>query len=287
MSEKFGADNIGDLIATIGTPAFGPQFFDLFQDALQIDHCTVFAFKGTARPNSVVLEARSAELSRLTSRLAKEYIAGAFTDDPNVRRDRSYETPTVHCLRADELKNRGYRSRFYDEPGMAHELVVLGQNADTLYYSSFYRTGTRPGFEKGDINLASELAQFSLKTLHRHFALLGAAEAAPSPWMTGASSATLMSPAQRKAMLGHLTEVLLGEPHTLSAREAQICAAIILGYTTFGISMNFGISINTVATHRKRAYRKLGICSQNELFSRYFQAANQHNWEVPRATRPC
>ena len=75
----------------------------------------------------------------------------------------------------------------------------------------------------------------------------------------------------RGETLAYLREVLLSEPHLLSPREAEVCAGIILGYTTVGISLNCGISINTVATHRKRAYRKLGISSQNELFSRYFR----------------
>jgi DNA-binding CsgD family transcriptional regulator len=78
----------------------------------------------------------------------------------------------------------------------------------------------------------------------------------------------------RAQLLAHLRDVLLNEPQHLSPREAEVCAGIILGYTTLGISLNFGISLNTVATHRKRAYRKLGICSQNELFSRYFRVVN-------------
>jgi DNA-binding CsgD family transcriptional regulator len=36
--------------------------------------------------------------------------------------------------------------------------------------------------------------------------------------------------------------------------------------------MHLGISVNTVTTHRKRAYAKLRVGSQNELFERYFTA---------------
>ena len=57
----------------------------------------------------------------------------------------------------------------------------------------------------------------------------------------------------------------------LSPREAEICAMILVGYTTLGISLNLEISINTVATHRKRAYKKLGIATQNELFCKCFE----------------
>jgi len=65
---------------------------------------------------------------------------------------------------------------------------------------------------------------------------------------------------------------MLKLPCGLTQREADVCAAIALGYTTVGIGLNLGISVNTVATHRKRAYAKLGISCQNELFARYFDS---------------
>jgi DNA-binding CsgD family transcriptional regulator len=74
----------------------------------------------------------------------------------------------------------------------------------------------------------------------------------------------------RQNALSHLREVFLAERHGLSPREAEICAHIVLGYSALAISLNLGISVNTVTTHRKRAYGKLRVCSQNELFERYF-----------------
>jgi DNA-binding NarL/FixJ family response regulator len=49
----------------------------------------------------------------------------------------------------------------------------------------------------------------------------------------------------------------------------------VLGYTVLGMSLNMRISVNTVATHRKRAYTKLRISSQNELFARYFDTVHR------------
>jgi DNA-binding CsgD family transcriptional regulator len=68
--------------------------------------------------------------------------------------------------------------------------------------------------------------------------------------------------------------VLGGGPYGLSPREAEVCAHIVLGYSTLAIGLNLGVSVNTVATHRKRAYLKLGVCSQNVLFERYFRLVN-------------
>jgi DNA-binding CsgD family transcriptional regulator len=60
---------------------------------------------------------------------------------------------------------------------------------------------------------------------------------------------------------------MMQDNQLLTRREAEVCTGIVLGYTILGLSMNLGISVNTVATHRKRAYAKLRISSQNELFT--------------------
>jgi DNA-binding CsgD family transcriptional regulator len=44
-------------------------------------------------------------------------------------------------------------------------------------------------------------------------------------------------------------------PH-LSEREIEICSEIVLGRTPEAIASKLGVSINTVLTHRKRAYAK-------------------------------
>jgi DNA-binding CsgD family transcriptional regulator len=267
-------DRLGNLVSSVGSPAFGAKYFDLFCTGLDIDQCTVFAFRGSRPPDPLVLEGKSLKMRQIAHSLATEYMAGAFSRDPNVHLGRHLESPTVHCLRADQVTDRNYRMRFYDEPSLAHELVVLGQTDDVLYYSSFYRTDRRAAFRDLELQLMTGVASLAVKALHRHFELLGGA--GRQDWKSTACPGSGPGAARRQEMAAHLRDVLLAEPYALSQREAQVCAGIILGYTTLGISLNFGISMNTVATHRKRAYRKLGICSQNELFSRYFEVVNQH-----------
>lgn len=52
----------------------------------------------------------------------------------------------------------------------------------------------------------------------------------------------------------------------LSPREVEVCIRIMLGITSEGIGIDLGISRNTVLTYRKRAYARLNISSQNQLF---------------------
>ena len=261
--------HLGEIVSALGTSQFSSRFFGLFNEMLAIDQCTVFAFRGDEPPDALVLEGASSEMRKSAHALAHEYVAGAFTHDPNVHASRHLDGLSVYCLRAAEVQDRAYRARFYDRACLAHELVMLGRVDDTLYYSSFYRTNTRAGFQSAEVETIGEFSQFALRALRRHVELLGGVGS------TRSTIGHMPSANKRPQLLAHLTHVLLAEPYMLSPREAEVCAGIVLGLTTVGISLRCGISINTVATHRKRAYRKLGVSSQNELFSRYFRLVNQ------------
>ena len=61
----------------------------------------------------------------------------------------------------------------------------------------------------------------------------------------------------------------------LTTRESEICERILIGYTSTGISLDLGIATSSVNTYRRRAYEKLGIATQNELFSLCLTALNK------------
>lgn len=267
-------DRIGDLVPVLGTTQFGSEFFGLFSGALDVDECTVFAFSGERPPAPVVLEGRSDEMRQSACALASAYVSGAFARDPNVPRGAQGDTPIVRSVRASELQDASYRVQFYEEPRLSHELVLIGRYQETLYYSSFYRRDWQASFTDSEVDVAARLARVAIRMLHKHRDVTHATRAPAAPTLPDVALA--LPKGNREQLMSHLRDVLLSDPGGLSPREAQICAGIVLGYTTLGISLNFGISLNTVATHRKRAYRKLGISSQNELFSRYFKTVNDH-----------
>jgi DNA-binding CsgD family transcriptional regulator len=54
---------------------------------------------------------------------------------------------------------------------------------------------------------------------------------------------------------------------TLTGREKDVCLRILSGLSSEAIASELGISLHSALTYRKRAYEKLGISAQNELFS--------------------
>ena len=52
----------------------------------------------------------------------------------------------------------------------------------------------------------------------------------------------------------------------LTPREKDVCLRILSGYSSQAISAELGVTLHSTLTYRKRAYEKLGISLQNELF---------------------
>lgn len=59
---------------------------------------------------------------------------------------------------------------------------------------------------------------------------------------------------------------------TLSPREREVTHLILKGHSSESIGYNLGISIATVKTHRKNLYAKLGLSTQQELFSLFLKS---------------
>jgi len=58
---------------------------------------------------------------------------------------------------------------------------------------------------------------------------------------------------------------------SLSRREAEVLAGLLLGRTQSEISETTGVALSSIITYRRRAYRKLGVADQRELERLYHQ----------------
>lgn len=79
---------------------------------------------------------------------------------------------------------------------------------------------------------------------------------------------------QSKTAIGNKpTEIVLKDfaSDILSPREAEIVGLILKGHSSLSISLSLGIALPTVKTHRKNAYSKLGISTQQQLFNAFLQ----------------
>lgn len=251
------------VINALGSDGFSHAFFRYFAHELDVDHCTVFAFDTAGKsPQVVVAESLDLLMRQRVQKTADRYIATSFQFDPNVSRLlQAPEEERLYAVRPEEIQNRQFRYQYYESQDIKHEAVALTRVAGQPCYISFYRSSGRAPIGSREIDMIGTRMQLATSLLQKHLEI----------------KLMRAHPAPRSAedTLPELKRALLSGGYKLSDREAEICAGIILGFTILGISLRLNITVNTVATHRKRAYAKLGISSQNELFSRYFYMVQQ------------
>ena len=63
----------------------------------------------------------------------------------------------------------------------------------------------------------------------------------------------------------------------LSPRECEVAHMILKGHSSESIAGNLGISIATVKTHRQNLYAKLGLATQQELFSLFIRSLQEQD----------
>jgi DNA-binding CsgD family transcriptional regulator len=267
------SERIAGVIEALGTSSFGMRFYRMFDEFLGIKQCTAFAFTQDVSPRPVLAEGCDERNCRVARELADEYVGGAFHRDENVRRTQKHAPQPkgnlqVFSFAASDFKDSVYRYKFYDEPELKGKLVVLASVGQIYYYINFYRGPSAQAFCSEDIVKVRGLSEIAVTALSRHREL--STNEGHVPFGGDGSVAS-----ERADSYNYMRDAFMGEGWGLTPREAEICAGILLGYSTIGLGLNLGISANTVATHRKHAYAKLGIGSQSELFARYLGNSNR------------
>ncbi|MCF8480990.1 MAG: LuxR C-terminal-related transcriptional regulator [Rhodospirillum sp.] len=190
----------------------------------------------------------------LVSALADRYVEGAFH-----RRDHTLELLTrmegpgapMRLLAREEIADGTYKRLFFDSANIGGKLSLLDR--DRRLYLNFYKAAGEAPFSDAEITNLVALSDVLGKAMHRHRALsapLSLAHAPGRPLFIKALRARLADRAPR-----------------LTARELDVCARVVAGYGTEAIALDLEIGPASVATYRKRAYGKLAISSQNELFA--------------------
>lgn len=238
---------IGSLIAAIGTHAFEDTLLDLASaHEIQCSHITAFAQDNRGPPR--VLLAADGNEPDLARQIALKYIGQYWQFDPAntlIQTERRAGAGATMHLRYEEIENASYRRDCYRLANLVDRFSIIKQHGPSLFRINFYRDNARGYFAESEIKQISALAFLLVQIIGKH------EQYRPS-----------QSDEER---LDRYCSRLNTFSNALSTREMQVCAEIVLGRSSDAIARKLGLSINTVLTHRKRAYSKLQISSQNEL----------------------
>lgn len=209
----------------------------------------------------LVTEGSSESLTARARRISREYAEEDHVTDAVFIAHRDEQGGNELVLQNREDRDADFRLKYFDSVGAPQELSLFSHaGGSTLYLGA---SSFPTGYGADDIDRFRLALPLALSLVRRHAALV---------W--GRPEGVEASTANREQTICRL---LAEHQPRLTRREAEVCAAIVMGYRAETIAGRLGISPNTVTTHRKRAYAKLHISSQTELFGILFAGWSDRN----------
>lgn len=246
---------IEGMIATLGTAGFRESLFGHLDDLAAADHVSLLRFGADGRARLVC--AASRPRWRFAQAAQNAYLEHFHAHDPNrsvFAAARARAGAVVRQLRRDQVPGADYRHYCYDAARLVDRLSVLCGDAGGWHALNLYRSREHGHFSEADAIRVRERAALLAACCVRHDRLQQERAAAPGNIAAGARLETFTA---------RLADLQRG----LSRRELAVAARVLAGMTSEGIAADLGIGLQSVLTYRKRAYAKLGVCGQRELFS--------------------
>lgn len=247
------------LTRLLGQRAFETEVVELLNLVVPVDHCVVFTHdaKGVGHlfTHGKMAPARAQQL-------ADDYVQRYHARDPLYAQlagesAAEWEPPRPLDLRSSY--DPAYRNHFFDRNDLIDKTSTVGRVEEGSVLCNFYRMKGSGGYSAEDRARLERILPLITSYISIHYGMVLAATRDQD------------APAQGHGRTRSLVHTIIGKQvppfDRLTAREREVCERIVLGYTSIGIGLDLEIALSSVLTYRKRAYEKLGIGSQNELFA--------------------
>src|SRR5262245_5850333 len=243
MASNPALGDVTPAVLAIGRSDFPNVLIDTLRRQAEVGHCMVFALS-RAGAADCLLDAGNIPIG---GDLGAAYAGQFHESDPN--RDALFEgeggAPIMLPAFAPRMYGARYRKIFFQDSGIVDKFATAIWVEDTCFYVNFYRIAAQGRFSPVQLERLQAIAPTIGASVARHF------------------QTTAPRPEQDIAAL-FATRAPLCD---LTAREQEVCRGILAGLSSEAISQELGISLHSTLTYRKRAYDRLGISSQNELFA--------------------
>ncbi len=241
--------SLASLVGEIGRQGFEHRLMQCMHELTGADHCVLISYDAS-RTAPITLFSSGAIDQPLAQECRRLYDEVYYERDPNrALLDAGTHEPSTQLLtlRPEELSDPEYRRTLIERCGIREKLAFIGHGREQAYCLNLYRLKSRQrkGLLMGALQDNTALIA---ATLERHISLSTEAQVRfDLPWV--------------RARLSR------GCGDRLTQREMDVACRIVLGYSSEAIGLDLGVSVNTVLSHRKNLYEKLGIGTQNQLFA--------------------
>lgn len=239
---------LNQLILSLGDSDFADNLLGFLGSQTLIDHLSLIqlhqqqvGFICSANANGIDISSQSQSL----------YLSHFYLNDPNQEYQHQLKQGRVviQGLSLDEIDDHSYQALWLRHFELNHRVSLLFYADKGLYCLNLYRRLNN--FSHEDFIELEQQGQLLACLAIKHSRLSGSL----SKFQT------------RDKQLQELAHRLCQHSAKLTEREQQVCARALLGLSSEGIALDLEIKTASVHTYRKRAYKKLEISSQNELFA--------------------
>ncbi|CAH2781360.1 MAG: Domain of unknown function / C-terminal DNA-binding domain of LuxR-like proteins [uncultured Paraburkholderia sp.] len=250
-NEQISTARAADLVMSIShddADALAASMLKTVGDIMPVSQCTVFAYEFDGRPRTI--SAADHRGGRFLRDVVHRYAAHFYALDGNravIDGSRSRDALVLHQQQSEEIENEAYRTACYEQPNVSDRVSLLVQPVDSVWLSiNLYRDRAYGVFETGEMERVESLAHLFAHAAKAHYALHGQYHESPA--------ATMLARVRRICP-------------TLTPRELDVLSGTLEGATAVEIGERMGVKPASVVTYQKRAYARLGISSQRQLFA--------------------
>lgn len=244
---------VADLVGAIGRDhIFAERILSTVCDFAPFIQCAIFAYESCNRPRAVSLADDHG--SRLVHDIAYTYTRSFYLLDGN---QEIVSTPCkvpghatrllIHYQSRDDIRDEGYRTLCYDRTGVSERVALLQQPASNIWLTlNLYRGCGTTKLRPSEIDALESLAPVLAHAVRHHYVLHD----------------------QRQQDVAHvMLERLRSRFPGLTKRELDVICGILEGLSTRHIAERMSVKTSSVITYRERAYNRLGVSRQRELFA--------------------
>ncbi|WP_281301899.1 MULTISPECIES: helix-turn-helix transcriptional regulator [unclassified Iodidimonas] len=245
------------LIESIGLPNFDEI---LLQRAISLGQCHVsLGFLYLPGRVIVLSAAGDGPYGELATLAALRYGARLWPEDHSLKshlKGLVEKQTRLHLTDRDEVGSEAIGLRLFDFLDARTQMSFYRKLEDGTYILRFYAA---KAFSKKQHRAMEQEGGMIMAALSRH----------------GELRKKSHRPVLKQNARTMIADSLTRADRHLTAREVDVCKSTLLGKSVEAISLDLGITENSVRTYKKRAFRRLGISSQAQLFALCFNDATE------------
>lgn len=265
-------ERLAGAIEAVGSDRFYALMCEYLRECLEFDNVIVVIFVGSNVPSIAYTRYYGPDVFHLVD---EQYLPGAYLLDPIYHFHLKGGNAGLYRLMdiaPDQFRSSRYFKWYYGRIGISDEMSVIlpiSRNA-TITISMGKDSSSGTTFSQKAEGSLREHQKVIMALLKNHWKALDAPD-------IQIASATSLTDCLRQ-------ELRSGHGITISPRQAEVALLILQGHSSPSISLQLGISTQTVKVFRKQLYNRCRISSQAELFALLMPVLGKFNRSRPSVT---